>query len=863
MLQSNSSSVSRISAPQPDLANALPPLKKQPQARRNLRQKMGIRGVMITSFVVPVVLSVGVTGWLAVRNSQQAVLNLTSQLRTEVTARVEQQLDNYLDTPQLINRINIADIRTGEINLQNIPELERHFWQQIQLFPSTSYIYMGSEEAIFSGAGPTEDGLPNVAYWTGDSPEGNVETYETDESGNRTGLASVDPGYNMFERPWYIAAQEAGKALWGDIYIWAFPYPEVALPAVQPIYGEDGIFQGVFAVDLSLLAIGDFLKTLEVSTTGTVFIMERDSLLVASSTEDPPFLEEDGEQSRLSAAQSESPLIQGAVSYLTERFGGLDQISQPQQLDFELDSEKQLLQVTPYQDELGLDWLIVVVIPESDFMAQINANTRNTIFLCGVALVAAVLISVLISRWIAEPVIRLSQASQAIARGELNQQVEVRGVGELKTLARSFNQMSHQLRQSFADLETVNTNLEARVDERTLALNEQTQMLQSEIEQLLDVVDAVDEGDLTVSAEVSPTAAGLIADTFNQLIERFGRIMGTVSGAAEQVNERAVQVEGIAESTAENARQQVESVDQMQSLMENINSLSQGNTQRVVASEAAMADAQGAVEEGQHEITAVNSDIDVLHQEMHQIVGRTQTLTSYTDLAAQFVKDQKRIASLTRVLAMNASMLSTRASQQQDPTQFAAITREFEAIASQVNDLATQTNQNLIVLQQRTEQIQTVVSGLNSDVDIISQRTDSLTSGVNQSNQAFDQIKQAIGKVASLGEQVTQSSQAIAAAAQASLQPIQDISEIAVETFESANSTTDQLQTMETVARSLRQSVALFQLPDRAIAAGNQNSTDGGYDASYDVLVEHSDYEDANASSDEQFNFSETEASPI
>jgi len=28
------------------------------------------------------------------------------------------------------------------------------------------------------------------------------------------------------------------------------------------------------------------------------------------------------------------------------------------------------------------DWLIIVVVPERDFMDQINANTRNTIMLC-------------------------------------------------------------------------------------------------------------------------------------------------------------------------------------------------------------------------------------------------------------------------------------------------------------------------------------------------------------------------------------------------------------------------------------------------------------------------------------------------
>ncbi|BAY75433.1 integral membrane sensor signal transduction histidine kinase [Nostoc linckia NIES-25] len=39
------------------------------------------------------------------------------------------------------------------------------------------------------------------------------------------------------------------------------------------------------------------------------------------------------------------------------------------------------MQVSPIQDGRGIDWLSVVVLPESDFMTQINANTRTTILL--------------------------------------------------------------------------------------------------------------------------------------------------------------------------------------------------------------------------------------------------------------------------------------------------------------------------------------------------------------------------------------------------------------------------------------------------------------------------------------------------
>jgi len=45
-----------------------------------------------------------------------------------------------------------------------------------------------------------------------------------------------------------------------------------------------------------------------------------------------------------------------------------------------------------------LDWLIVVVVPEADFMTQINANNAATILLCGAALIVAIIVGVITAR---------------------------------------------------------------------------------------------------------------------------------------------------------------------------------------------------------------------------------------------------------------------------------------------------------------------------------------------------------------------------------------------------------------------------------------------------------------------------------
>ena len=124
-------------------------------------------------FAIELVVVAGAIGYISFTNGQETVNDLAEQLHAETTNRVQQELNSYLNIPHLINQINVSSIELGEVNLSDIEALERHFWQQTQLFPSTSYIYVGTAQEVFVGAEQVPDGMPNIAYWTGSDPEGN------------------------------------------------------------------------------------------------------------------------------------------------------------------------------------------------------------------------------------------------------------------------------------------------------------------------------------------------------------------------------------------------------------------------------------------------------------------------------------------------------------------------------------------------------------------------------------------------------------------------------------------------------------------------------------------------------------------
>jgi signal transduction histidine kinase/CheY-like chemotaxis protein len=242
--------------------------------------------------------------------------------------------------------------------------------------------------------------------------------------------------------------------------------------ASRPVYDKQGKLHGVIAVEQRLARISDFLRHLKVSKSGRTFIIERNGLLIGTSADEQPFILVKGKPERLKATESQGSLVKATAEHLFKRFGNLEQIKSTEQFNFFFNGKRQFVQVTPWQDELGLDWLMVVAVPESDFMAQINANTRTTIMLCLLALGLAIALGIYTSRWITQPILELNKASEAIADGKLDQKVEESKFRELGVLARSFNRMAQQLQESFNTLAKTNEDLERRVEERTTELKE-------------------------------------------------------------------------------------------------------------------------------------------------------------------------------------------------------------------------------------------------------------------------------------------------------------------------------------------------------------------------------------------------------
>ncbi|MCL1463898.1 response regulator [Argonema galeatum] len=425
-------------------------------------RKFHLRTTLVVPFVLQIVAAVGLVGWFSFRNGQRAIDDLATQLNSEISVRINQHVSDYLNKSYNVLLLTYASVESGNLQLDDFQGLRRYFWRVVQKEELESYIYFGNEQGEFVGVERMEDNTAELRIRTSATAPIR-EIYLLDEFGDRQKLLK-SAEYDPRTRPWYEAAKLAGKATWSPIFS-SFSHENTSLVVspVRPVYDSKDKLVGVLTINIPLRQITEFLKSLDISPNGQSFIIERSGDLVASSIITQPFTikgeGKDREIERIRAIDSQNEAVSATVRYLKEHFGNFGAIDRSQNLKLKIQDSWYYVEVLPIQDGRGIDWLAVVVIPESDFMTQIYANTQHTLLLCSLALLSAIIVGILTARWITRPILQVSQASEEIATGNLDQHIRPSNIIEIEKLTNSFNSMAKQLKDSFATLEKQNEDL--------------------------------------------------------------------------------------------------------------------------------------------------------------------------------------------------------------------------------------------------------------------------------------------------------------------------------------------------------------------------------------------------------------------
>ena len=219
-----------------------------------------------------------------------------------------------------------------------------------------------------------------------------------------------------------------------------------------PIRNKQDVVDGVLAARVNLRFLDFVVSKTEVGKTGYTYVIDNRNMVIAR-------------------ARTANDYHSGLEDISHRRF--------VKQLSLTTATPPMIYQGLHNQEVLGATaivptafWRVVVELPTEEAYQAIRNSIWATSGVLGIATLVAAGLGFLMSRRIISPLQKLTAAAVGISNGDLSIQVKTRANNELGVLAGSFNKMARQLQESFTALEKTNEDLEQRVAQRTMELQE-------------------------------------------------------------------------------------------------------------------------------------------------------------------------------------------------------------------------------------------------------------------------------------------------------------------------------------------------------------------------------------------------------
>jgi len=450
--------------------------------------KVSLYSLITIPSVLQMVVLTATVAYISLHKSRQAVEAIANRLTEKTSLYVVKELDTYVQSAHQINQQYLGALASNAVNLQDLEQFHRYLLSQFQQHDTLSAVLLGLPTGEFrtihrdqgqarAAAGPQNHDVSLVAGRSNPQSSDVLTLYSVDQAGQFDQPLRTLQDFDVRDRPWYRQAAETGQPGWSGPNHMGISNV-VGISAYTPIYSEAQTLQGVVTAEISLDRLSAFLRQLDIGATGEVFIMERDGQLVAESTDDEFCLARNRPEDTIAmepcqtsyqrqATASKNPTIRAIADHLRQRHSARDLASTQSPLHYSMviNGDRWFLQISPYRNGDGMDWLIVTTISETDFTASANASLRSAIGLSLMTLTVAIALGTWIVQRIARPLVTLSRDVQALERNDFAPSGRLNStcIKEVDSLQSSFHHMASRLR-------ILLQTLEQQVSERTAAL---------------------------------------------------------------------------------------------------------------------------------------------------------------------------------------------------------------------------------------------------------------------------------------------------------------------------------------------------------------------------------------------------------
>ena len=330
--------------------------------------------------------------------------------------------------------------------------------------------------------------------------------------------------------------------------------------------------------------------------------------------------------------------------------------------------------------------------------------------------------------------------------------------------------------------------------------------LQAQIEKLLQEVSAVGDGDLRVQAEVTPDTLGVLADSFNYMIEELAKVVGRVQTTAVQVTNATRRIIDRSDELTQASETQVAQISQTTEAVEALAIFIQNVARNAQLSAEAAQEALRNANSGQRSVRQTIEGMVVIRENVQDTSKKIKRLGERSNEIGEIVRIIEDIADQTNLLALNAAIQSAMAGEHG---------RGFAVVADEIRLLAERSTESTKRIDTLVKSIQgdtyeAVVAMEDSTQEVVkgSQLADEAGRSLNSIYTAVERQAQMIESIARAANEQTSVSEAVAVA-------MGQISDITRQTNIGTQEAAASVSYLAELTEQLRASVSTFRLPDR------------------------------------------------
>ena len=335
------------------------------------------------------------------------------------------------------------------------------------------------------------------------------------------------------------------------------------------------------------------------------------------------------------------------------------------------------------------------------------------------------------------------------------------------------------------------------------SLKQANEANQAAILRLMNELQEVADGNLTMQATVSEDITGAIADSVNYTVEELRLLVGRINSTVELVTEASSSAQDtstrLLSASEEQSREIRSTGDAVLGMARQISDVS------VSAAESATVARQSltAAEDGQRAVQNSISGMNEIREQIQETSKRIKRLGESSQEIGEIIELISDITEQTNVLALNAAIQAASAGE---------AGRGFSVVAEEVQRLAERSGE-------ATKQIGALVRTIQTDTQDAVSAMEKSTQGVVEGAKLSDAAGQSLSNIGKVSRQLAELIEAIsrntsvqAKSANGMASNIEHILSVTEQTSEGTRRTATSIQQLSALAIELKNSVARFKV---------------------------------------------------